>query len=129
MLRFSQAFSGFTVRNIEAATDFYTRILGLRSHVNDAGVLVLKITNGNPIIIYEKDRHLPAEYTVLNFPVEDVELMVFKLKARGVNFMQNIDSVDIDDLGIARFDHSSDMAWFKDPSGNILALVEQVLAD
>ena len=54
MLKFSQAFSGFTVNNVDAATDFYSRVLGLKTHVNDAGVLVLEINNGNPVIIYKK---------------------------------------------------------------------------
>ncbi|HCY45472.1 MAG TPA: glyoxalase [Flavobacteriales bacterium] len=129
MLKFSQAFSGFTVNNVDTASDFYSRVLGLKTHVNDAGVLVLEIKNGNPVIIYKKNDHHPASHTVLNFPVADVEHMVFKLKSRGVRFMLDVESVELDDLGIARFEHSSDMAWFQDPSGNILALIEQVLAD
>jgi len=127
MLRHSEAFSALTCASVSQCYEFYGKTLGLKVELNNANVLILNIKGGSPIIIYENDNHLPSAHTVLNFPVEDVELMVYKLKARGVNFLKENTYLSTDEEGIARNSVGSDMAWFRDPSGNILALVEQVL--
>jgi catechol 2,3-dioxygenase-like lactoylglutathione lyase family enzyme len=123
MLADSQAFSGFAVPDIEAARQFYGDTLGLRVEVNQemGGMLTLHLGGGADVLVYPKPDHTPATYTVLNFPVDDVEKTVDELTAKGVRF-ERYDGFDQDDKGIAR-GQGPDIAWFTDPAGNILSVL------
>jgi predicted enzyme related to lactoylglutathione lyase len=123
MLKDSRAFSGFSVDNLEKAKSFYGNTLGLDVAQDEMG-LQLKITGGNPIFVYQKDDHTPATFTILNFPVDDIDKAVKELNAKGVQFEQYKDMTDVD--GIARgrkYNMGPDIAWFKDPAGNFLSVL------
>ena len=123
MLKDSKAFSGFAVTDVAAAARFYGETLGLDTEEAN-GLLFLHLTGGRDVLVYEKPDHRPANYTILNFAVEDVEAAVDGLVARGVEF-ERYEGFDQDEKGIAR-GQGPDIAWFEDPSGNILSvLVEQ----
>src|SRR5215470_11617087 len=125
MLKNSKAFSGFSANDIPRAKDFYARTLGLGvSESHD--ILTLHLAGGNNVIIYPKPNHVPATFTVLNFPVEDVDLAVDELTKRGVQF-EHYDLPDIktDEKGIRRAGNGPTVAWFKDPAGNIRSVVEK----
>ena len=121
MLADSKAFSGFAVPDIEAAREFYADRLGLEVS-DENGLLTLHLAGDRPTLIYPKPDFQPATYTVLNFPVDDVEAAVDELSARGVQF-EKYDGFDQDEKGIAR-GNGPDIAWFKDPAGNILAVLK-----
>ena len=125
MLKDSKAFSGFSVDDFDAARAFYADTLRLDVTVHDEsmGLLSLDLTGGGTVMIYAKDGHEPASYTVLNFPVGDVDKAVDDLAARGVSF-ERYDGFDQDDRGISR-GPGPRIAWFKDPAGNILSVLEQ----
>ena len=123
MFRDTRAFSGFAVPDTDAAKDFYGGILGLEV-TEENGLLTLHIAGDRPVLIYPKPDHEPATYTILNFPVENVAEAVDELTARGVSF-ERYDGFEQDEKGIARGD-GPDIAWFKDPAGNILAVLEQL---
>jgi catechol 2,3-dioxygenase-like lactoylglutathione lyase family enzyme len=120
MLHDSKAFSGFSVDDIEKAKAFYADTLGIDVG-EENGMLRLKIAGSTPILVYPKPNHVPAEYTTLNFPVADVEATVRELYARGVTFEKYSD--DQDELGIYR-GQGPLIAWFKDPAGNVLSIVQ-----
>ena len=121
MFKDTKAFSGFSVDDIEAAKTFYTDTLGL--DVGEAnGMLQLNITGSNPVLVYPKSNHVPAEYTMLNFPVADIETTVRELTDRGVSFEHYND--DQDKLGIYR-GVGPLIAWFKDPAGNVIAVIQE----
>ena len=124
MLKESKAFSGFSANDIPKAKEFYAGKLGLdvsESH----GLLTLRLAGGNHVIIYPKANHVPATFTVLNFPVEDVDLAVDELKERGVRFEQyDLPDLKTDQKGIMR-GNGPTIAWFKDPAGNILSVIDQ----
>ena len=125
MLKNSKAFSGFSANDIAKEKEFYSRTLGL--DVSEAhGILTLRLAGGNNVIIYPKPNHVPATFTVLNFPVDDVDLAVDELKKRGVCF-ESYDLPDIktDEKGIRRGGNGPTVAWFKDPAGNILSVIEE----
>ena len=122
MLTDSHAFSGFAVDDLEAANTFYGETLGLKtSTVDEMGLLTLHLAGGNDVIIYSKPDFEPATYTVLNFPVDDVDATVDGLAERGVRF-ERYDGFDQDDKGIARGPGPT-IAWFKDPAGNVLSVL------
>ena len=125
MLADSKAFSGFAVDDLEKAKSFYAETLGLDVSEVERGVPLLEIhfANGPDILVYPKPDHAPADFTILNFPVADIEAAVDELARRGVSFEQ-YDGIDQDEKGIAR-GFGPDIAWFKDPSGNILAVLHQ----
>jgi catechol 2,3-dioxygenase-like lactoylglutathione lyase family enzyme len=123
MLRNSEAFSGYSADDLEAAEKFYGETLGLDVAMEDAG-LALRIPGRNPIFIYPKDNHEPATYTVLNFPVPDIEKAVDELTAKGVQFEQYGEGFGQDEKGISRGEYGPPIAWFKDPAGNILSVIE-----
>lgn len=122
----SHAFSGFSVDDIEAARKFYGDLLGLNVNVDEMGMSI-KITGGNPIFVYPKDDHQPATFTILNFPVTDIDAAVDELAAKGVAFERYEGfPFDQDEKGIARGKAAGmgpDIAWFKDPAGNTLAVL------
>lgn len=126
MLKDTKAFSGFSVDDLTVAKDFYGRTLGLDVETNDVGGLTLKIPGSNGIFIYSKENHAPATYTILNFPVDDIDGAVNELTARGVAFERYEGMTDR--TGVARgisTGRGPDIAWFKDPAGNILSVLQQ----
>ena len=123
MLKESKAFSGYSADDIPAAKQFYGETLGLTT-TEEMGALALHLGGGGDVFIYPKDDHAAATFTVLNFPVEDIDAAVDRLAAAGVSF-ERYDGFDQDEKGIARGDEGPKIAWFKDPAGNILAVLEQ----
>ena len=121
MLKDSQAFSGFSSNDIPKAREFYSRTLGLE--VTEAnGMLTLNLAGGGKVLIYPKDNHEPASFTVLNFPVKDIDGAVDGLTKAGVEF-ERYEGAGQDERGIAR-EYPPPIAWFRDPAGNILAVLE-----
>ena len=126
MLKKSKAFSGFSVNNISKAKQFYSEILGLDVQDKSMGLIELNIEGGNHVIIYPKPNHVPATFTVLNFPVKDIEETVDGLIKKGITFEQYDGQIKTDEKGICRSGGKGpNIAWFKDPSGNILSLIEE----
>ena len=121
MFKDSKAFSGFSSNEIPASKRFYAETLGLDVS-DEMGGLGLHLVGGGEVFIYPKDDHVPATFTVLNCPVEDVEAAVDRLAAAGVAF-ERYDGFDQDEKGIARGDEGPTIAWFKDPAGNILSVL------
>ena len=120
----TKAFSGFSVDDIDKAKHFYHNILGLTIDEPMNGLLSLNIKGCNPIIVYPKPNHEPATFTILNFPVDDIEKAVDELTARGVQFERYKGQIETDEKGIARGNgRGPDIAWFKDPAGNILSIL------
>ena len=124
MLRESNAFSGFSANDIPKAKEFYGRTLGLKVSESN-GLLTLHLAGGNNVLIYPKPNHTPATFTVLNFPVDDVDQAVDELTKRGVRFeIYDLPEIKTDKKGMMR-GNGPTIAWFKDPSGNILSVIEQ----
>jgi catechol 2,3-dioxygenase-like lactoylglutathione lyase family enzyme len=124
MLAKSKAFSGFAVDDLEKAREFYAGTLGLEVEVIEPpGLLGLHLTGGNDVMVYPKPDFTPATYTILNFPVENVEAAVDELTGRGVEF-ERYEGFDQDEKGISR-GIGPTIAWFTDPAGNILAVLDQ----
>jgi catechol 2,3-dioxygenase-like lactoylglutathione lyase family enzyme len=121
----AKAFSGFAVDDIDKAEKFYRDTLGLdtKKNVEMGGLLELHLAGGNDIMIYPKEDFVPATYTILNFPVDDVDQMVIDLRDKGVTF-ERYDGFGQDENGVARGDQGPAIAWFKDPAGNILSVLE-----
>ncbi|HEY7874022.1 MAG TPA: VOC family protein [Actinomycetota bacterium] len=117
-------FSGFAVDDIDKAKQFYGETLGVNVEVLDAGtgLLTLHLAGGRDTFVYHKPDFEPATYTILNFQVDDVEKAVDELSARGVTF-ERYEGFAQDDKGIAR-GQGPDIAWFKDPAGNILSVLK-----
>lgn len=116
------AFSGFSVNDLEAARSFYRDTLGLRTDDNPPG-LTLQIAGDRPILVYPKPEHEPATYTILNFPVDDIEAAIDTLVSRGVTF-KRYPQMDQDERGIMRAGGPL-IAWFTDPAGNILSVLQE----
>ncbi len=126
MLNNATAFAGFSVDALETAKDFYQNTLGLKAEETYMGVLYLHTKGNHPMVVYPKAGHTPASYTVLNFYVDDLEGTVSGLKEKGVRFEQYQDGpIRTDEKDISRDEKGPDMAWFKDPAGNIIALIEK----
>jgi len=120
----TKAFSGFSVDDIAAAKRFYGETLGLRV-TEENGLLTLHIAGDRPTLVYPKDDHQPASFTVLNFPVDDVEKAVDDLTERGVSFERYEGTeVETDSKGVFRGGGPL-IAWFKDPAGNVLSVIQQ----
>jgi catechol 2,3-dioxygenase-like lactoylglutathione lyase family enzyme len=120
MLKDSHAFSGFATGDTDAARAFYADTLGLEV-TEEHGILTLHLAGGATVIVYPKLEHTPADFTVLNFPVDDVEAAVDALAERGVRF-ERYEGAPQDEKGIMR-GHGPDIAWFRDPAGNILSVL------
>jgi catechol 2,3-dioxygenase-like lactoylglutathione lyase family enzyme len=119
-----KAFSGFSVDDIPAARQFYGETLGLDVTENEMGILELHLGSGATVIVYGKPNHVPASFTILNFDVDDVEDAVDDLNARGVVTKIYDDSeFPTDAKGIAR-GRGPDIAWFRDPAGNVLSVLK-----
>ncbi|HEX5760332.1 MAG TPA: VOC family protein [Thermoanaerobaculia bacterium] len=123
MLRDSKAFSGFSVDDLQKAKQFYGGTLGLQVSETE-GMLSLQLAGGTAVFIYPKPNHEPATFTILNFPVGDIEEAVDRLTRSGVRFEQYGGEIETDEKGIHRGEGPL-IAWFKDPAGNILSVLEQ----
>jgi catechol 2,3-dioxygenase-like lactoylglutathione lyase family enzyme len=122
MFENTKAFSGFAANDIEAARRFYGDTLGLKTS-EEHGLLTLHIAGDRATLVYPKPDHEPANYTILNFPVDDIDKAVDELTARGVQF-ERYEGMDQDEKGIF---HGGGplIAWFKDPAGNVLSVIQQ----
>ena len=124
MFKHTKAFSGFSVNDIQKAKEFYGEKLGVEVTEEMMGHLKLHIEGGNKIIIYPKPNHEPATFTILNFPVDDVEKTVDELIAKGIVFEKyDFGQIKTDSKGIMR-GVGPTIAWFKDPAGNILSVLD-----
>jgi predicted enzyme related to lactoylglutathione lyase len=123
MFKNTKAFSGFAVPDVAAAERFYGEVLGIETSV-DYGILTLHLDGGaRPTIVYPKPDHAPAVYTILNFPVEDIDAAVDELVQRGVE-IQRYDTMEQDERGIMR-EGGPYIAWFTDPAGNVLSVLQE----
>src|SRR5689334_7252597 len=122
MFKDAQAFSSFSVNDIAAAKDFYTQTLGLAIS-EPMGQLRLELAGGGTVLVYAKPDHVPATFTVLNFQVPNVAQAVAELTRRGVKF-EHYPELKTDAQGIARDERGPFIAWFKDPAGNIISVLE-----
>lgn len=125
MFDLSQVFSSFSVNNLQKAKEFYAITLGLPVEEISMGLLKIDLSPQKWVIIYEKRSHVPADFTILNFPISNIEEAVDKLTAKGIQFEQYEGEIATNSKGICRTGDGPDIAWFKDPSGNILAVLEE----
>jgi predicted enzyme related to lactoylglutathione lyase len=124
VLENSKAFSGIAVKDLDDARRFYGEVLGVAVEEGDMGMLVLRLGGNRPVLVYPKADHEPATYTVLNFPVDDVEGVVDALTGRGVVFERYEGTpTETDAKGVFRGGGPL-IAWFTDPSGNVLSVIE-----
>ncbi|MEJ5964118.1 VOC family protein [Pedobacter immunditicola] len=124
MFKHAKAFSSFSVNDLEKAREFYSQKLGLSVSENSMGFLDLQM-DGSKVLIYPKDNHEPASFTVLNFLVTDIEKAVEELKNIGVVFEQYTDEeIRTNEKGISRRSGCPTAAWFKDPAENIISIME-----
>ena len=121
MFKDSHAFSGFSSNDIPKAKEFYGQTLGVEV-TEENGMLTLHLAGGGNVLIYPKDNHEPATFTVLNFPVDEIDPAVDKLTNAGIAF-ERYDGMGQDERGIMR-EEGPAIAWFKDPAGNILSVLE-----
>jgi len=123
VIRVDEAFNGFSVNDLAAAKEFYGNALGVEIEEIPAG---LRLKIGNGILVYPKQDHQPATYTVLNFPVDNIDQALEELAGKGITFEHYAGLTD--HKGVARglaHDRGPDIAWFKDPAGNILSILQQ----
>ena len=126
MFENSKPFSGFSVDDIDAARRFYTETMEVDVR-EEAGMLQLQIRPDVAVLVYPVETHRPGSYTVLNFPVDDIDAAVALLESRGVTF-ERYDGAPQDDKGVVRglsTDMGPDIAWFKDPAGNVLSVLQE----
>ncbi|WP_026876597.1 VOC family protein [Jiangella gansuensis] len=124
MFQNSEAFSGFSVDDVPRAKQFYTETLGLDVGEQN-GMLELRIAGRTPILVYPKDDHTPASFTILNFPVDDIEAAVEELTRRGVRFERYEGTpIETDEKGIFRGGGPL-IAWFTDPAGNVMSVIQE----
>ena len=122
MFENTEAFSGFAVDDVAKAREFYGETLGLETS-EENGLMTLHIVGGRDTLVYPKPDHTPADYTILNFPVDDIDKAVDELVARGVRF-ERYDGMDQDEKGIMR-SGGPYIAWFRDPAGNVLSVLQE----
>jgi catechol 2,3-dioxygenase-like lactoylglutathione lyase family enzyme len=120
---YRNGFSGFAVPDIEAASTFYRDVLGLDVGDGGMGSLRLTLPGGTDVFVYPKEDHAPAVFTILNLEVDDIEQAVDALAERGVEFLR-YDGFEQDERGIASGDEGPRIAWFTDPAGNILSVLQ-----
>ncbi len=125
MFKHSKAFSGFSVNDLQKAKSFYSEILGLEVTDNPMGLIELHIEGVNNIVVYPKPDHTPATFTIFNFQVKNIDETVDDLTQKGVSFEQYEGPIKTDEKGICRNPKGPNIAWFKDPAGNILSVIEQ----
>ena len=122
----NRAYSGFSVADVDATKRFYGDVLGLDLSENSMGFINLQLASGATVLLYSKEDHVPAEYTVLNFEVDDIDSTVDELAERGVAMMR-YPGMPQDERGIMRglaANRGPDIAWFTDPSGNVLSVLK-----
>jgi catechol 2,3-dioxygenase-like lactoylglutathione lyase family enzyme len=119
----TKAYSGFAVDDLEQARDFYEQTLGLEVS-GEGDLLTLHLAGGRDTLVYGKRDFTPATYTILNFPVDDIDAAVDELTARGVRF-ESYDGIDQDERGVSQVDGGPRIAWFTDPAGNIFSVLEE----
>ncbi|WP_259066903.1 VOC family protein [Mucilaginibacter sp. X4EP1] len=125
MFKNTKAFSGFSANDIQKAKEFYSDKLEIDVSENAMGILTLHFKSGHEVIIYPKPNHVPATFTVLNFPVADVEQTVDELIKRGITFEQYDEPIKTNEKGVLKGNGKGpDIAWFKDPAGNILSVLQ-----
>src|SRR2546422_10963418 len=122
MFENTKAFSGFAVDDLQKAREFYGETLGLKTS-EEHGLLTLHLAGDRDTLVYPKPDHTPATYTILNFPVDDIEEAVDELTSRGVSF-ERYDGMQQDEKGIHR-GGGPYIAWFKDPAGNVLSVLQE----
>jgi catechol 2,3-dioxygenase-like lactoylglutathione lyase family enzyme len=122
MFRESHAFAGFSTNDIQKAREFYGKTLGLEV-TEDNGMLNLRLAGGGSVLIYPKPNHQPATFTVLNFPVPNIEQAVAALGKAGVT-LERYEGAGQDERGISRQPDGPAIAWFKDPAGNIASVIQ-----
>jgi catechol 2,3-dioxygenase-like lactoylglutathione lyase family enzyme len=122
MFENTKAFSGFSVDDVPRAKEFYGGTLGLEVS-EENGLLTLHIAGDRPTLVYPKEDHVPATFTILNFPVDDIEAAVDALAERGVRFERYAGDLGTDEMGIFRGGGPL-IAWFKDPAGNVLSVIQ-----
>jgi catechol 2,3-dioxygenase-like lactoylglutathione lyase family enzyme len=122
----TKAYSGFAVDDLQKARKFYGETLGLRTSLisEENGLMSLDLAGDRGTLVYEKSDFIPATYTILNFPVDDIDAAVDELAGRGVRF-ERYEGFEQDEKGIAR-GPGPDIAWFKDPAGNVLSVLQEV---
>jgi predicted enzyme related to lactoylglutathione lyase len=125
MLAASPAFCSFSVDDIAAARRFYAQTLGVPVDDEPMGVIGLRLAGGAKVMLYPKPDHRPATFTVLNFPVDDIDAAVDSLAARGVVFERYEGDIKTDAKGICRNPDGPLIAWFKDPAGNIVSVLQE----
>lgn len=126
MIKIEEIFSSYAVDNLETAKQFYSRFPGLHVSENKMGILEVRSENGQYFIIYPKKDHKAADFTVMNFAVENIEEAVSYLNKHGVQFEQYEGELQTDEKGIFRGNGKGPaIAWFKDPAGNILSVIEE----
>jgi len=118
----TKAFSGFAVDDLEKAREFYGETLGLRT-TEEHGLMTLHLAGDRPTLVYPKPDHTPADYTILNFPVDDIDVAVDELAARGVR-CERYEGFDQDEKGVFR-EEGPFIAWFKDPAGNVISVLQE----
>lgn len=125
MLKETRAFSSFSVNDIRKAREFYSKILGLIVEDGMEGILSIRLAGGNTAIAYPKTDHTPASFTILNFVVDELEKAVEELAERGVRFETYKETeYETDSKGVFRREGPK-IAWFKDPAGNVLSVIEE----
>jgi len=122
----TKAYSGFAVDDLQRAREFYGETLGLKTSVLDEenGLMSLHLAGDRDTLVYQSPSHTPASYTILNFPVDDIDTAVDELAARGVRF-ERYEGFEQDEKGIAR-GRGPSIAWFKDPAGNVLSVLQDM---
>ncbi|MDR7129490.1 catechol 2,3-dioxygenase-like lactoylglutathione lyase family enzyme [Algoriphagus sp. 4150] len=126
MLQNADVFSSYSVDDIPKAKSFYQDTLGLHVAEDEMGFISLHLSGGGNVVIYPKPNHTPATFTVLNFSVDDIDRTVDELIMKGVKFEQYPDPIQTDEKGICRKGGGPLIAWFKDPAGNILSVLQEV---
>jgi predicted enzyme related to lactoylglutathione lyase len=127
MLTSTHGFSGFSVRDVAEAAEFYGSVLGLETSTNAMGILEITLPGGTRVLAYPKSDHVPAVFTILNLAVDDIDVAVRELEAAGVT-LERYEGMPQDERGVLRGkaqQRGPDIAWFLDPSGNILSVLSE----
>ncbi|MBT0608200.1 VOC family protein [Aequorivita echinoideorum] len=124
MLQKAEVFSSYSVNDVDEAKKFYSEKLGLAVKKVEMGILEFEFPSGQKLMIYPKEDHKPATFTVFNFIVENIEDTVDKLTQSGIKFLQYKGSINTDEKGISRSGDGPTVAWFNDPAGNILSVMQ-----
>lgn len=127
MLNYTKTFSSFSTNDLQKTKEFYGTTLGIKVHDNPMGIIELNLKDGAKVMIYPKEDHKPATFTVLNFVVDDIEKAVDELTEKGIKFEQYNwgEGMKTDERGIMKNSEESSIAWFKDPADNTLSIIQE----